>query len=108
MSLSAILAQAALQAQGILAPLADPDGGGIFTIGVDDFTGVLNLRQIDTQLGPNGVLRVEELTITATAAQFDSTPTFAPRTAVTAYGRDWLITKVDEGGTHHTFTCVPA
>jgi hypothetical protein len=107
-SYSNILAQAAKQAQAILAPMADPDDSGAFTIGGDAYKGVLNLRTVGMELGPNGLKRIEELEIVATRAQWDTAPEAAPRFGVTALGRTWWCTKVSPAGPCWSLTCVPA
>jgi hypothetical protein len=108
MSYASILRTAAAQAQAILAPMADPDGDGEFTIGDEDYTGVLNLRTVAMEPGPNGLVRIEELEIVATRAQWDTAPEAAPRFGVTALGRDWWCTKVSPAGPCWSLTCVPA
>lgn len=108
MSFSAQLATAAAQAQRVLAPLADPDNEGDFTIGSDDFTGVMNLRTVAMEPGPNGLKRIEELEIVATRSQWDTAPEAAPRFAVTALGRDWWCVKVSPAGPCWSLTCVPS
>lgn len=105
---SSTLAWAAKQAQTILAPMADPSGSGEFTISGTERKGVLNLHRIDMGLGPNGLIRVEELTIEATAAQWATAPAAAPRFAVTALSRSWWCTSVKTIGVCYVLTCVPA
>lgn len=108
MSYATLLASAAKQAQAILAPMADPEANGAFTIGDDAYKGVLNLRTVGMEPGPNGLKRIEELEIVATRAQWDTTPEAAPRFGVTALGREWWCTKVSPAGPCWSLTCVPA
>lgn len=105
---SQVLAWAAAEAQRILAPMAEPDDEGTFTLAGVEYTGVPNLRVVGMQPGPNGLERIEELDIVATAAQFDAIPSAAPRQAVTALGRNWSLVKVGPPGVSYTLTCVPA
>ena len=103
-----LLATAAKTAQSILAPMADPEGNGAFSIGDEDYTGVLNLRTVAMEPGPNGLIRIEELEIVATRAQWDTAPEAAPRFGVTALGREWWCNKVSPAGPCWSLTCVPA
>jgi hypothetical protein len=103
-----LLASAAKTAQSILAPMADPDNAGEFTIGDDDYTGVFNLRTVAMEPTSNGLKRIEELEIVATRAQWDTAPEAAPRFGVTALGRSWWCTKVSPAGPCYSLTCVPA
>lgn len=105
---TSILASAAKQAQAILAPMSDPDDSGEFTIGDEEYEGVLNLRTVVMEPGPNGLKRIEELEIVATRAQWDTAPEAAPRFGVTALGRSWWCTKVSPAGPCWSLTCVPA
>ncbi|MES2694477.1 MAG: hypothetical protein V4773_13460 [Verrucomicrobiota bacterium] len=102
------LASAAALAQSVLASLADPEDDGEFTIGDDDYEGVLNLRTVAMEPGPNGLKRIEELEIVATRAQWATAPEAAPRFGVTALGREWWCTKVSPAGPCWSLTCVPA
>lgn len=108
MNLSPLLAAAAAQAQSILAPLTDPDDLGVFTLSGTEYTGVLKLRVVGMEPGPNGLRRIEELGIIATAAQFASAPSAAPRVAVTALGRSWWCVRVEPLGAQYQLDCVPA
>lgn len=108
MSLSAQLAQAAATAERILAPMADPDNSGTFTLSGTSYTGIPHLRVVGMEPGPNGLVRIEELDIVARAAQFSSIPSAAPRQVVTALGRSWWLTKVGPPGVSYTLTCIPA
>lgn len=108
MSLSNQLASAARTAQRVLAPLTDPDNSGTFTLSGTTYTGVPNLRVVGMEPGPNGLVRIEELDIVATAEQFAAIPSAAPRQAVTALGRSWWLVKVGPPGVSYTLTCVPA
>ncbi len=103
-----LLAGAAKTAQSILAPMSDPDDSGVFTIGGEDYTGVLNLRTVAMEPGPNGLKRIEELEIVATRAQWTTAPEAAPRFGVTALGRSWWCTSVEPAGPCWSLKCVPA
>jgi hypothetical protein len=103
-----LLASAARTAQRTLSGMADPDNTGEFTLSGATYTGVPNLRVVGMEPGPNGLVRIEELDIVATAEQFDAIPSAAPRKPVTALGRSWWLTKVGPPGVSYTLTCVPA
>jgi hypothetical protein len=108
MSYASLLASAAKTATAILAPMADPDNNGAITIGDETYTGVTNLRTVGMEPGPNGLIRIEELDISITRAQFDTAPEAAPRFGVTALGREWWCNKVSPAGPFWMLTCVPA
>lgn len=107
MDLSSLLASAAAQAQSILAPIADPDGDGEFTLGGTTYDGVLHLRDAEMVPGPNGLERIERLEIVATAAQFATAPSAAPRAAVSALARNWWCVAVRPAGPNYLLTCIP-
>lgn len=97
--LSRILASAATQAQTIL--------GESFTLAGETYKGVVTTAP-EFIPGPNGIERVDKLSIVATKGQFDTAPAAVPRVAVSLGGQSYWCTAVDDDDLHYFLTCVPA
>lgn len=108
MNLSAILAQAAAQAQTILAPLADPDDLGVFTLAGEEYTGTMSIFDKVLAPTPNGYEEQRQIKIAATVAQFDSAPDPSTRPALVAKGLTWRLTAVEPGAQFYVLTGVAA
>lgn len=107
MNLSALLAQAAAQAQTILAPICEPTGLGVFTFSGSDYTGTFNEQDEQDPLDATGIRRIRFLYIYATKAQFSASPAGAPRTTLTAKGATWSVQSITDQPQHYRFTCRP-
>lgn len=98
---SQVLAWAAREAQRILAPMADPDGGGVFTItlaGTDyDFTATLEEDPNMLLPTPNGLEKVYGLRLAAERSQFTAAEETllaagpAARAFISAKGKGWRL-----------------
>jgi len=108
MSYASVLAQAAATAQSILAPMADPDGSGTFTLGGTDYTGTMSIFDKVLVPTPNGYEEQRQIKIAATVAQFASVPNPATRPAITARGLTWRLTAVEPGAQFYVLTGVAA
>ena len=108
MNLSSILTAAAAQAQTILAPIAEPTGEGEFTLSGADYTGTFNELNETDPLDATGIRRIRILYIFATKAQFDTAPSAATRTTLTAKGATWTLAAVTDLPQHYRLVCKPA
>lgn len=110
MSLSTLLASAAVSAQRTLAQM----GGAVtptttnFTLGGTAYQGVLNELRASALGEGSGIEVVRELHIVATRSQFASKPDAATRPAVVALDANWYLTDVGESSLHYFLTCKPA
>ena len=120
MNLAPIIAHAARTAQGILAPLGDPDGEGEFTVTGDasalTYVGVFNEFDSTDPLDPTGIRNLRFLSIRVLKAQKNATYEAAlaaclkasPRTTLTAKGRLWVIQSTTDQPNFYGVTCRPA
>ena len=117
MNLAPIIAHAARTAQGILAPLGDPDGEGEFTVTGDasayTYVGVFNEFDATDPLDPTGIKQIRLLTIRALKAQKNSAHETAlalclkaaPRRTLTAKTKSWTIQSVSDQPNFYGVTC---
>ena len=108
MSLSAQLAQAAATAERILAPMADPDNSGTFTLSGVEYKGTMSV--FDKVLVPtaNGYEEQRQIKIGATRAQFATAPNAATRPRIVARGLQWDLIAVEPGAQFYVLTAVAA
>lgn len=98
--LTSQLGWASKQAQKIL--------GEDFTLGGTTYQGVVRRGEPTFLPGPNGIERIEEITVVATIGQFASAPTAAPRTTAAIGSRAYWLTRVDSDALNYFLTFVPA
>jgi hypothetical protein len=103
-----LLKTAAAQAQGILAPMADPEGSGDFTLGGTTYTGTIAILPHAMVPTLTGMEERREIHITATRAQFATQPNEARRPKFTARGETWTLTSVTPGAQFYHLVGVPA
>lgn len=108
MSYSSLLISAATQAEGILAPLTDPDGSGTFTLSGTTYKGTMAVFEKVLVSTPNGYEEQRQLKVAATRGQFSSTPNPALRPKLTARGLTWTLTAVEPGAHFYILTAVAA
>lgn len=106
MSLADIMKSAAAEAQGVLAELggAKPRQKNFVINGVPCF-GVLNERTATVPATGTGYEVIAELVITATQDQFTVKPPTAPRSLVSALGRNWYLVAVGDRYPLYELTC---
>lgn len=107
-SYSNILASAAKQAQGILAPMADPEDSGAFTLGGTAYKGTMSIFDKVLVPTPNGMEEQRQIKIAATRVQFATAPNPAPRPVIVARGLVWHLTAIEPGAQFYVLTGVAA
>jgi hypothetical protein len=107
MSYASIISGAAKQAQGILAPMVDPDASGVFTLAGTAYTGVIPAPESTMVPTQTGFEYRAVLTIDALKTQFSSVPNPATRPLLTARGATWSLIAVTPADAHYRLTCVP-
>lgn len=91
----------------IASTTAQSQLGQTITIDGANYTGVVQRGDPIFQPGPNGIERIEALTLVLTLDQFSAAPTAAPRANVVISGTRYWGTKVDADELHYFITCVP-
>ncbi len=108
MSYASILRTAAAQAQAILAPMTDPDDGGEFTLGDEEYVGTMSIFDKVLVPTPQGMEEQRQIKIAATRAQFAAAPNPAARSTIVAKGLVWHLTAVEPGAQFYVLTGVAA
>lgn len=97
------------EAQTILAPMCD-SADGAFTLSTAEgstFYGVMNEQDELDPMDHTGIKRIRFLFVYATAAQFTTAPSAAPRCTLTAKGRNWSVQAVTTLPQHYRIICRP-
>lgn len=108
MSYATLLASAAKQAQGILAPMADPEDSGAFTLGGTAYKGTMSIFDKVLVPTPNGMEEQRQIKIAATRVQFATAPNPATRPTIVARGLVWHLTAIEPGAQFYVLTGVAA
>lgn len=108
MSYANLLAAAAKQAQSILAPMADPEGDGDFTLSGESYTGTMSIFEKVLVPTANGYEEQRQIKIAAEVSQFDALPSAATRPRIVARGLQWNLITVEPGPQFYVLTGVAA